>query len=282
MKKRAFSLLELSVVLLVIGLITAGIMKGISVVRTGRISAARSLTVNSKINEIPGMVSWYETTMNESFDKDETVDNSQTTNWYDISPESIAERRNALTAVASDNVVYRATGINSLPSIQFTGSGTLTLSSFFQGSSNRFTIFVVFQPTITVSGTYMTLLDAYSGASTNYAIAINSSNLKITDTSAHTITKAFLQSTSYIICSYNNEADSKAFVSETTSATGSYTGGATKLNGLTVGADENVGNAFTGLISEIIIFNRSISDSQRKSVMSYLGQKYNIKVTGAY
>src|SRR3989338_4748152 len=164
MKKRAFSLLELSVVLLVIGLITAGIMKGISVVRTGRISAARSLTVNSKINEIPGMVSWYETRMNESFDKDETVDNSQTTNWYDISPESIAERRNALTAVASDNVVYRATGINSLPSIQFTGSGTLTLSSFFQGSSNRFTIFVVFQPTITVSGTYMTLLDAYSGA----------------------------------------------------------------------------------------------------------------------
>lgn len=282
MKKRAFSLLELAVVLLVISLITAGIMKGLSIVKTSRLTAAKSLTTNSKINEIEGMIAWFEPTMNESFEADETIDNSPISIWHDISPESIGSTRNSLTkAILNDDVVYRSLGINSLPSLQFTQAGTLTLASFFQGSFNKFTIFTVFAPTVTLGSTYLTVLDAYSGATSNYAVAFNSSNLKITTLSSDTISKSFTQSNPYAICVYFNGADSKAFVNAAETATANFTADNTSLYGLTVGTDEIIANQFTGLISEIIIFNRIISDKERKSIMSYLGQKYKIEILAA-
>ena len=280
MKKSAFSLLELSVVLLVIGLITVGIMKGVSIVRQSRLMAARDLTVNSKINEISGMVAWYETTMSESFDSNEAIDNAQISKWKDISPESVSEQRNQLTKSANDDVVYRSLGINSLPSVQFTSSGAITLADFFQGQHERFTIFTVFQPTIALNSSYLTILDSYAGASQNYAIGINNSNLRIVDATSYTTPHSLSQTQTGIICASFNGASSKIFINNTSLEAGSFSS-SSRLDGLTLGADEGISNAFTGFISEIIIYNRVLNENERKSIMGYLGQKYNIKVVGA-
>jgi hypothetical protein len=181
----------------------------------------------------------------------------------------------------NEDVVYRAQGINSLPSLQFTQAGALTLSSFFQGSFNKFTIFSVFMPTVALDASYLTVLDAYSGAASSYAVAFNSSSLKITTSGADSASKAFRQSTAYATCVYFNEASSKAYVNDTQTAAANFTGDASSLLGLTIGADKSISNEFTGLISEIIIFNRIISDQERKAVMAYLGQKYKIQIAGA-
>ena len=60
--KKAFSLVELSMVILIVGILIAGVSQGIDLYQDSRLATARSLTKNSRVGRIPDLVSWYETT----------------------------------------------------------------------------------------------------------------------------------------------------------------------------------------------------------------------------
>ena len=284
--KLAFSLVELAVVVLIIGLITTGIIKGTSIIKSARLSSARALTTKSNIATISGMVAWYETSLNNSLKPSETSDNSKITEWRDISPGSIAAQKNKLTRTASSSVTYKADGVNNLPSIKFISSGNLTLSAFYQGNLGQATIFVVARPTTAVS-TAVTLLDSYSSASTS-AFGIATSYIWInlgagqTNTSTMSNTPSIIANSNCILSTYYDDVNSKAFVNNASGMAGGALiyPSTNPLSGLTIGTNKSGGAPFTGLISEIIIFDRPLPIDERKSVMSYLSKKYKISVTG--
>ena len=66
--KKAFSLVELSMVILVIGILIAGISQGIDLYQDMRLATARSLTQNSRVGRIDNLELWLETTTEKSFD----------------------------------------------------------------------------------------------------------------------------------------------------------------------------------------------------------------------
>ena len=72
--KKGFSLIELSIVILIIGIIIAGITQSSRLVELYRLSAARTQTQSSPVNAIDGLVVWYDSTSEESFDDKETDD----------------------------------------------------------------------------------------------------------------------------------------------------------------------------------------------------------------
>ncbi len=284
-KKLAFSFIELAVVVLIIGLLTAGIMKGTSIIRSSRITAARSLTAKSRINEIPGMVAWYETSTSDSFLASQTSDTSQITEWRDISPNSIATQKNKLSRIASSAVTYKAEGINNIPSVQFLLSGNLTASSLYQGAIAQSTIFAVMRPTVAPSGTLMTLIDSNPASSTSSSVSISSTHLYIdagNQLGVPVVLQPFAINSDYIIAAYLDNTSSKAFVNDAVISAGGITisPGSNPINGLTIGTKKASNYAFTGLISEIIIFDRPLQIEERKSIMSYLSKKYKIRVAG--
>jgi prepilin-type N-terminal cleavage/methylation domain-containing protein len=291
MKQRsAFTLTELSIVLIIIGIIVFGIMKGAVLVSSSRLANARSVTSKSSVADTPGLVAWYDTTSASGFKSGEAYDSSQISEWHDVSPGSVVLTKNKLTRTASSAVTYVAQGINLLPSIYFNGSSgaNLSLSTFYQGNLAQGTIFIVFQPKYSpVLGSYIFLCDAYSTSSVA-AIGIDSSTVVMNDGSGNTATStasnsaSFSSGKSYILAVYMNGSSSKAYSNNATTSAGNGTisPGSNPMVGLTVGSALAGGSAFTGFISEIIIYDRPLQMQERKDVMNYLGRKYQIVVSG--
>jgi len=59
---KAFSLIEISVVIVIIGILIAGISSGIELYDDYKLKVAQNLTKNSRVNRIPDLEMWLETT----------------------------------------------------------------------------------------------------------------------------------------------------------------------------------------------------------------------------
>ena len=64
--KKAFSLVEISIVILIIGLLIAGISKAGDMIFDVSLKSASSLTKGTKVGRMPGLALWLETTTSES------------------------------------------------------------------------------------------------------------------------------------------------------------------------------------------------------------------------
>lgn len=277
-QRSAFSLIEFSIVLVIIGILVAAVTKGSSLINSARLASARSVTSKSPVPNISGLVAWYETSLSDSLKVSETIDGQQITTWYDVSPGSVAKKKNSLIA-AFGTALFKTSGINKIPSISFSGNDKLTLSAFYQGSSAQSTIFIVASPS-SLSGV---LVDSANGQGTS-TVRFTSTGLNINCGSGVSINFSIppQAGTSYIIASYLNSNNSKAYSNDATTIAGGgvINVGSNSLQGLTVGTDRNSATGFSGLISEIIIYNRPLQNQERKDVMAYLSKKYQIAVTG--
>jgi prepilin-type N-terminal cleavage/methylation domain-containing protein len=286
MKKSAFSLIELAVVITIIGILVVGVTQGAGLINSARLANARSLTVKSPVPQISGLIAWYETSLKESLNPSETDDAAQVTSWFDISPDSIADIRNTMTKAASSNAVYRTSGINRVPSIQFNGAGKFALATFYQGSSAQATIFLVLKPEFAPSATQVIPFDA-DVAQSRFSVGIKSTAVRLdagtgADTAASPNPASFQTGGNYIIAAYFNSTASAAYVNNAITSAGSanINAGTNSLSGLSIGTDKTTSSGFTGMISEVIIYNRPLKLQERKDVMSYLSKKYKISVTG--
>lgn len=290
--KQAFSLIELSTVIIIIGLLTAGIIQGKGLIYSARVNSARAATAVSVVPKIDGLVAWYETSLSESFLGDEAVEGEYPTTWYDISPISQSAsndigNRNTLSRTADSYVVYRASAINNLPSIQFytANDAEFSISSLYQGTLSRATIFLVFNPQIEVSSTTLYIFRSYDDA-TSIGMQSDSINLYAgSSVSTGTTTNAadILYNEDYILSAYFNGSTSEVYINDTTNliGNGDLSPGTGSLDGLKIGAttDGTSTTGFTGFLSEVIIYDRPLNFQERQEVMRYLSQKYKIAVS---
>jgi prepilin-type N-terminal cleavage/methylation domain-containing protein len=279
-KKRAFTLLELSVVVVVIGILIVGVMQGANLVNSARLANARSLTARSPVPGIAGLMAWYETSLRDSFNVDEAVSNGLVSVWYDSNPDSVPQKKNRLTRVANADVLFKPEGINKLPALSFNGSGSFNLANFAQGGSAQYTVFLVFKPSAFGS----TIFDSDSANANSISLSADVVTLNVNGSSEGTDTSSlFTVSSDYIAAIYFNNASSGVYINDFQNLAGDAnltSIGASQLYGLSIGLDKDGANGFNGLISEVIIYNRPLKPDERKDVMSYLSKKYQITVNG--
>ena len=119
MKKKAFSLIELSIVLLIIGIIITGITQSSRLISAFRLSNARTVTNSSPVSSIEGLALWLETTREESFNSS-IQEGSEISSWKNINPQSV-ELITAVQNIDSRKPLYKENGINGLPAIYCDG-----------------------------------------------------------------------------------------------------------------------------------------------------------------
>lgn len=138
---KAFSLVELSVVIIIIGIFIAGVTQGSRLIDESRVKVAKSLTANSRIPSLEGLVVWYEPVLDSSFVEGEAVDGKIISQWNDNNPQN-STRLNAKAAQATDSSkityngvsganstntsgpTYVEDGINHIPTLRFTNAAT--------------------------------------------------------------------------------------------------------------------------------------------------------------
>lgn len=277
--KLGFSLVELSVVLLVVAILMFSVMKGSELIGQAKLGLARQKTANSPVTNMKNLVLWIETTSTKSFLTSETLDSSSVSVWNDIGG---ASPNNPIVFVPVGPLpTYVSNLINGLPAVRFDAPLRFLNSNLRNVGNGGFAIFMV-------------ILDKTGGQTV----------LSYTDYNSHAFSLFVSGSNGAYYTSFNNMGGDTSSVSGLTSITGSpkillshrnnagytmevngapylFTSGTTgdfstfqHVNEIRIGG--NNGNLY---MSELIVFDRSLSDQEIQDIERYLSDKYDIAIS---
>ncbi len=293
-RKNAFSLVETSIVVLVIGILISGVITGRALLASARLTNAKELTQKSPVNSIKGLILWMETVSDKSFVDVELKDNLVITNWYDINSQTSSTNRATLSGAAA-GPTYKQECINKLPCLYFNGTNT-GLDLVNTATGKYLTIFaVITSPRVFTTGVIYEIIAsdaAWTAANQTFAYhtsATGSLAYQVAGTAPYQgingSTIKLKSATNYVLSVVD---DASSVIYEYINGRVANTSGASlpnkMLGNMTIGYQNlRFGppvkqNYYEGNIGEIIIFERALSTADRKEVESYLSNKWAIRL----
>ena len=274
---KAFSLIELSIVILIIGILVAGVTQSSRLVKQVKLMSARSITLSSPVPTIKNLVAWYESTSEKSFNDSEASDQSLLKNWYDINLQS-SIKLDASQITDANKPIYTFDESTNLPIVKFIDQDFFNLPDGTVPFNNTpYTVFLVSRADsmcncgILGSGTYSTnnanafRYDTANGFNHYWWLV----DLYMPNTI--TLKKLTIIDITYDLAKREGYVDG---VLKVTTPSSNRT--STSINN-TIGRAAP-GEFLIGSIGEIIIFDRALNTEERKSIESYLGKKWSIKI----
>lgn len=313
---KAFSLLELSFVILIVGILVSGVIQGNKMYRIFKLTSARTITQSSDAASIKDMIFWMDASqefaIKNTNNSRDVVDGDYVKTWTDRNP----QLQIPLTfSQSSTNYypIYRESAVNGLPGIEFDGASSsgdylqVAEESRIAKPKNH-TIFAVFSPIQDSSTTNAVgILHKESGTSPDgvtisnspYSLLFNSTNMKVAgvvmdDTGSNTFIGTSSDSFNNSV-SYNTPVIASITHNSVTTSSGYkiYVNGVIKNTGtartsigqsqaaLYIGRQKNwaTDRTYKGYISEIIMYDRVLTTEERNSVEKYLGKKWGITLS---
>ena len=262
---KAFSLIELSFVILIIGVLVAGIVLGKNLIGRSRITNAQTLTQSSPILAITDLQLWLENSLDRSFKVSEMVDGNSLSMWNNISPTS----RVQVVAVGSGPVYSTSYTINSIPSVRFTNSASnyLTISDARFLNNTDYTICISEKRESNAAGNYFIGDSAgTTSANQNLLLGYLADGTIVHSQSGTTAPAANTSSYSSSVTTYGISTNPKlfCFVQNSVSGKSTYINGmlaatsssTSQLTGIT---SLSIGKSYTGEIGEVIIFTKALA-----------------------
>ncbi len=297
MKKKtcAFSLIELSIVVLIIGILIAGVTQGSRLVTQFRLTTARALTRSSPITSISGLQLWFEPTLETSFKNASNVyeveDGDKISSW--LNTNIMASSFVASQSTPAMQPTYKSNGINDLPTLFFDSDNAGTLGNSMvlnydnAFNSANFTLFIVTEALeqTTNWGTIIMSRDATVSADRKgynfYKDNVNvdwefwTGNLS----SWHFATTAVAFNRPFIFTLFRNSADMKLYQNNVLKQTTTSAFTSNNVANFFIGANAAAADIrpYDGYISEIIYYDRALKSEEMQSVNDYLAKKYNIR-----
>ncbi len=282
--KKAFSLIELSIVILIIGIIIAGVTQSSRLIARFYLQSARSLTQSSPVSSISDIVLWVETTLEGSFIDNQAQDQARVSIWYDF---NLQGRKN--NPSSPDSVYYPTyieSCINSLPCLRMQ-------SSFFIFDATKligipYTVIIVEQRRGSDSSSYF--IGSTAGGSDQGLILGYRSDTAITFATYandYDATVSAYSTPTPVIHVFSYTGATRTYYKNGASVTLNDLGGgtniaaplaayATGLIGAFIPADAYY---YNGDIGEVIIFAKSLKVEERKSIESYLSRKWRVTLS---
>ena len=284
--KKAFSFIEISVVILIVAVTLIGVMQGQEMYYKMRLNSARLLTEKTDLGMIDGLTIWLEATTAKSFDNAQMVDSTKISKWVNLYSTPSAKFDFSQSTVALQPKYYQ-NAINGLPAVRFDNAQTLEspsiqISNFI--SENEATIFLVQQTYVGDNSQ-----SAFGWNNGGYRLLTHNSWGGITfdfgtccPSSARTATTAIANflNRNNIITYYKNFSNvsiryNRSLITNSSIASASIPGNLTGAFTLGKYPPDN-SYFFYGHIGEFIVFNRALNNSEIDLVEKYLSEKWGI------
>lgn len=290
-RNTAFTLTELSIVIIIIGIVMAGIVSSKDIISAAKLRSAKALTESSAVRGIENVAVWLETTLPESFDDD--VDfTSETENvvsvWHDINPEqSVSGRGDAIQSLEANKPSLVNGAINGLPALKFTGSTHHLLNQKILLKKNV-SIFAVATLASTPVDRRRIISDnegnnfffGLNDISNQFSVFYGNNGTWNAIDNFGTDAK-LTKGKPYVLSSVLNGTVNNGYVNGVSVGPKTETNGKSGAFGYTIGAKKSdLTQSWDGYIAEIIIFSKSLTSDERRSVETYLGKKWGIQVAG--
>ncbi len=281
--KKAFSLIEVSIVILIIGILISAISQGGVFINKSRLSNAQSLTQNSVVNHISDLIAWYETSLESSFPVSEQNNQGAISTWYDNTPSAITKNNATQGTSANQPKFYENIFNGAIPGIRFDGSNDLML---FDGSllaNSSYTIFVVEQRRSNSSSNY------FLGGTT----LSQNQNLVLGYRANTTLTQAhYSNDMDVTVAAYSSpQPKIHTFQFDTTNGKKYWVNGGTTPDATSAGQTAAItsytasalgrynASYYNGDLAEVIIFKRILKGDERQNIENYLSKKYGISIS---
>ncbi len=293
--KSAFSLVEISIVIIIIGILVAGVTQSSRLLNQAKLSSAKSMTLSSPVASIKGISIWIDSVSDASFQSNDLDDGTAITTWNDINPQTITKAN----LTPSGGPVYKTNIINGLPAVLFDGTDDFGSTANFSNLSDQATIFMVVKTPSVISGvsTIFSKRISASNSGTNIQANLGTSSAGEGWQLCDSVTSGGAQNCydSGTSITVNN-----SYVMQMIYTANSSTGvnffqngnGGTQQdssnNSLSTSVSDDffLGKSgltsapayFSGYLAELIIFDRSLKLEDRRAVEAYLGKKWGIAV----
>jgi prepilin-type N-terminal cleavage/methylation domain-containing protein len=309
---KGFSLIEISIVILIIALLIYGISTGIDLYRDAKISTAKNLTTKSPVSRISELSLWLEASDSQKIEcygaTKTCTDNGKIKIWFDINPTAIDKINVGRNNDGTGAPTYVEDGINDLPAINFNQDNYQYLSNLevtnpssppIIKNKTDYTMIAVWRPIkknpynsgwpqhlISQGSTYSLIWNTYGNlsGSLTYSPSNNLGFWGYYNTWSANIIKnesAVNASIMIIEADASNASNSKIslYNNSLTASSGSFAKtsiGTCEFNLGVFACRKTSSTHFHGLMSEVIVFSRAITNYEAKNIMKYLSQKWSI------
>jgi prepilin-type N-terminal cleavage/methylation domain-containing protein len=289
--KKAFSLIEISVVIVIIGILIAGVTQGIDLYQDMRLATARALTQNSRVNRIEDLTMWFEATSEKSFENPNPQDGERISLWKNINFKLLNRIDASQTnSNSTKKPIYIRNAINNIPALRFDNKQLLTASNIKISeivSADQVTVFMVQN---NFSGDSTTSTFGWINGNYRFQSHAQESNKVLLDFGS---TSSGFRTATPVLTNFLNQNKIITFVKKDSNAkvkinseilTNSSSSNATL--DLSLYADFSIGKLppdagdyyFLGYIGELIIFKKALTDAEINDVEQYLSKKWAIKI----
>ena len=288
--KKAFSLIELSIVIIVISLLIFGIFKSNNLIANVKLTSAQNITRNSNINNIKNLRVWLEPTLPESiigvdngFDK---IDGEKISSWNDSKLD--VDKINVTQTNTINMPIYESKGISNLPSLRFDNDANKNLSSTkvpISAGDRTYTMVAVFRPTNLDAGWNRTIVSQGSSSSDDKQASIfywydKTFGIMLSESLTMTPLKIYVENNYITIAKFNTDKSKFSIYLNSNSPelitdidTGSFDISTDVFRIASVSFSQWF---FKGHISEILVFDRDLRQDEIEKINSYLSKKYSI------
>jgi len=311
--KQAFSLIEVSIVIVIVGILIVGIIKGKDLYIAAKASTAKNLTTNSYIVRIKSLSAWYESSTNDFGLGDKLKDEASIKAWSDISPfgKGLSRGATAISCKAggidSNNCIYKEDGLANIPAVSFSNDANFTGNTNFT-ANNDYTILLVFSLNnmqtnqriikignisinyIAASGSDANKLLIASATTTDSITTVSSAELSDFTSKCQSVTDSFLCAVVVSKSQSSSTSSSKIYVNSIKD----YLSGSSEIlptftgeSQLFIAGPKNdssegsipVVSSFSGNITEIALFNDSFTQKEIDKLMKeYIAKKYSVLI----
>jgi prepilin-type N-terminal cleavage/methylation domain-containing protein len=281
--RKGFSLIEISVVILIIGVLIAGISQASDMIDEAALKGARTASKGSRVGRVKDLVLWLDAVSDGgslTAANKQAVDADPVTQLKDMNPRSSAKLTLAGTSTFSSNKV------SGLPGLVFNGSSHFfKLADRFDNSTGEYTIYLVYQPVAIPASASHVIFEkrntAQSGAFP-YKLEIESTGFyKFSDSngSLYGAKKASTGKVNLIKLTRSSAGKLEIFVDDVIKSGSDNSTSVVNSFELIIGAQNgsSLSNYANGRIGELIIFERDLAPAEKADIEAYLFKKWKIE-----